>query len=229
MIVRSAWFGILASAALLLAGAPAQAAEVEGGVDLLELHLGSGKAHLALESTWQLGEAALKIDGGSDTRPAFETVEAQVLWMPSPAQGVTLALGARHDLRPGRNLAHGVAGVEAQLTPWLAAEHYAFLSEHGDLTGSAKVVARLALSPRLALEPRVQLDWAARDMPAEDLASGATGLDLSMRLRRALGDHVDAYGGVVHERVLGRSADIARAAQGPVKVTRVVFGLGFSL
>lgn len=218
------------AAALLLAGADvAHAEQIGGGIDLFELHPGRGNTHLVLESTWELGQAALKLDGGSDTRPTFEDVEIQALWMPEVAHGVKVGLGARQDLRPGSNLTHGVAGVEAELLPWLAAEHYFFLSEHGDLTGSAKIVGRFAISPRLTLEPRAQLDWAGRDIPHEGLAAGATGLELSARLRRSLGPHFDVYAGVIHERTLGRSAAIANASGSPVRITRGVVGAGFSL
>jgi len=209
--------------------APAHAAPVEGGIDLFELHPGPDNTHLVMESTWELGQAVLKVDGGSETRPTFEDVTVQGLWMPEVAKGVRLAFGARQDLRPGDDLTHGVAGVEAELLPWLSGEHYLFLSQHGDLTGSGKLVARWPLAPGVALEPRVQLDWAARNIPREGLAAGATGLELSVRLRRSLGAHVDVYAGVIHERALGRSAAIAEADGSPVHVTRAVIGAGFSL
>jgi copper resistance protein B len=219
----------LCAFAALALNAPAHAAPVEGGIDLFELHPGPDNTHLVMESTWELGQAVLKVDGGSETRPTFEDVTVQGLWMPEVAKGVKLAFGARQDLRPGDDLTHGVAGVEAELLPWLSGEHYLFLSQHGDLTGSGKLVARWPLAPGVALEPRVQLDWAARNIPREGLAAGATGLELSVRLRRSLGAHVDVYAGVIHERALGRSAAIAEADGSPVHVTRAVIGAGFSL
>lgn len=219
----------LCALAALAFAVPAAAQPLEGGIDLFELHPGPGNTHLVVESTWELGQLALKVDGGSDTRPTFEDVEVQGLWMPQAARGVTLAFGVRQDLRPGDDLTHGVAGVEAELLPWLSGEHYLFVSQHGDVTGSAKVVARWPLAPGLAFEPRVQLDWAARDIPREGLAAGATGLELSARLRRQLTGNVDVYAGVIHERALGHTAAIAEADGSPVHVTRAVIGAGFSL
>jgi len=207
--------------------AVAGAAPLAGEVDLFELHPGPG-THLVAESTFALGEAALKIDGGSDTRPAFDDVTVQALWMPALAPGVTLALGARQDLRPGADLSHAVAGVEAELTPWLAAEHYFYLSGHGDLTGGAKATVNLPLGPGLRLEPRAELGWVARDIVMEQLASGITDVTLSVRLRQKAGPLFDVYAGAVHEAVVGRSADIARANNSPVRITRAVIGAGLS-
>ena len=218
-----------ALAALLLAPAEAAAQPLQGGIDLLELHPGPGNTHLVMESTWELGQLALKADGGSDTRPMFEEVELQGLWMPAIATGVKLGLGARQDLRPGADLTHAVAGVEAQLAPWLAGEHYVFVSARGDLTGSGKLVARWTLAPALALEPRAQLDWSAHAVPREGLAAGATGLELSARLRHQLTPNLDVYAGVIHERALGATAALARADGNPVHVTRAVIGAGLSL
>lgn len=225
---RRALSAILAASALAIA-MPVQAAPVEGGIDLLEVHPGPDNTHLAMESTWELGQMALKVDGGSETRAKFEEVELQGVWMPQVAPGVTLAFGARHDLRPGDDLTHAVAGVEAELLPWLSGEHYLFVSQDGDVSGSAKLVARWTLVPGLALEPRAQLDWAPKAIASEDIAGGATGLELSARLRHALTDNFDVYVGVVHERALGGTAAIVEAAGDPVHVTRAVIGAGFSL
>jgi len=152
----------------------------------------------------------------------------QALWMPALAPGISLALGARQDLRPGADLSHAVAGVEAELTPWLAAEHYFYLSGHGDLTGGAKATVNLPLGPGLRLEPRAELGWAARDIAMEQLASGITDVTLSVRLRQKAGPLFDVYAGAVHEAVVGRSADIARANNSPVRITRAVIGAGLS-
>jgi len=223
------WLSFACALAAAALADPSRAAPLEGGIDLLELHPGSDNTHLVMESTWELGEAVLKVDGGSDTRPTFEDVEMQGLWMPKVAPGVKLAFGARQDLRPGDDLTHGVVGVEAELLPWLAGEHYLFLSQHGDVTGSAKLVARWSLAANLAFEPRVQLDWAPRAVPREGLAAGATGLELSARLRHSLTRNLDVYAGVIHERALGSTAEIAKADGSPVHVTRAVIGAGFSL
>ena len=225
---------LIAMPARLFGAPPAPvAAGVAGGIDLLELHPATDENHLVMESTFTLGEGsktfALKVDGGSDTRVAFDHVQVQGLWMPEVAPGATLALGVRHDFREGANLTHAVAGVEVELTPWLSGEHYVYLSQHGDLTGGAKFVARFPLPHATTLEPRVQLGWSARAIPAEDLAAGLTDVQASLRVRHTVDRHVDVYVGVIHERLLGGTAGIARVGGDPARITRAVIGAGFSL
>ncbi len=223
-----------ALAAILLGAVPAANAQpISGGVDLLEVHVGDGGDHLLMESAFSVGSGlktiTLKVDGGSDTRPTFEDLELQGLWMPQVSSAVTLAAGIRQDLRAGPNLTHAVAGIEAALLPWLSAEHYMFLSQRGNLTGSAKAVLRFPLGKRLTLEPRGEISWAARAISTEAIGSGATGMELSMRLRRSLGSHADLYVGVIHEALVGSTAAIARSNGDAVHVTRAVLGLGLKL
>jgi copper resistance protein B len=214
-----------------LTASPVRAQVVSGEIDLFELHPGNPD-HLVVESTWTIGSGraplALKLDGGSDIRPAFDDLTAQVLIMPKLATGVNLGLGMRRDVRAGADLTHGVVGVEAELSSALSAEHYFFLSQHGDLTGGAKLQADLALLPGLTLQPRAELAWAARAIPRENLGSGITDATLSFRLRRNLGGGFDVYGGAVHETVLGATRDIARAQGHSLSVTRGVIGAGFA-
>ncbi len=60
------------------------------------------------------------------------------------------------------------------------------------------------------------------------LDSGLTDVELSVRLRRSLGENVNIYTGVIHERLLGGTRDIAIAHGETAKVTRAIFGIGLS-
>jgi len=86
----------------------------------------------------------------------------------------------------------------------------------------------LDITPSLTLEPRVAFGWSAQAIPAEDLGTGLTDVEASLRLRRSFGDSFNVYTGVVHERLLGSTRSIAVAAGDPSRVTRAVVGLGFS-
>lgn len=149
--------------------------------------------------------------------------------MPQVNDSTTLAFGVRRDLRSGEDLTHVAAGIEAAVAPWLDAEHYAFVSQRGDLTGGGELVASFDLASRWRLEPRVALNWAAQAVPEEALDSGLSDINASARLRYSLTEQADIYLGVVHERLLGGTADIARADDGPVHVTRGIIGFGLTL
>lgn len=217
----------------MCSAAPARAGAPQGGIDLFELHPGPGPDHLVIESVWEAGAGvehfALRADGGSETRTAFDNVQLQALWMPQANDRVTLALGVRHDLRQGGDLSHGVLGIEASVLSWLDAEHYFFVSQRGDLTGSGQVTVNVPLGDKWRIEPRVAVNWAARAVPLEGLAGGMTDMNASARLRRSLGDHADLYVGIVHERLLNGTATIARQSDSVTHVTRGVVGFGFAL
>ncbi|PKB19617.1 copper resistance protein B [Novosphingobium kunmingense] len=204
-------------------------AEVNAEIAVAELHIGPGPEHLLIESALEAGSGlahfGLKIDGGSETRTAFDLVQVQALWMPKVSKAATLAFG----LRRGEDLVHASAGIEAALASWLDAEHYVFVSQRGDLTGSGKLTASFDLSERWRFEPRLALNWSAQVIAPEALGRGLTDLNASTRLRFNLSERADAYVGVVHERLLGGTADVARAQAATVHVTRGVIGFGLAI
>ena len=218
----------------LAAGVPgtARAGTLSGGVDLLELHPSSAAGHVLMESSWTAGEGipafTLHLNAGIDTRPLYGELQVEELWNPAIAKGLRLAIGARQDVRPGEDLAHATFGIEADLLPGLYAEHYAYLSQRGELTGAAKMVVTLPLEEGIALEPRAELNWAARDNPLEAIGPGLVDTRFSMRLRRSLGERFDVYVGLVHWRLHGRSADYALSEGAPTRSSDVVIGGGFA-
>lgn len=224
----------LAAASLAFGFQPAVAAAQEVGleVDLLEVHLGNGDDHLLLDSTLTVGggpdQLLVKLAGGSETRTSFDDLEVQAFFSRSLSEKAALHLGVRHDIRAGSDLTHGAAGLVVEFLPGLEAEHYFYVSQDGDLTGAGQLLLGVDLTPRLALEPRLIVNWSAQGIPAEDLGSGMTDIEASVRLRRSLGEHFNIYTGVVHERLVGSTRSIAVAAGDRSRVTRAIVGLGFS-
>lgn len=221
------------SLALWFQLAPASAADAVGlEVDLLEVHVGKGEDHLVFDTTLTVGKGAdqalLKFAGGSQTRTSFDNVQIQAFYSRALSEKAALHLGVRHDVRAGPELTHGAAGIAGELLPGLDAEHYFYVSQHGDLTGAAQLVLGVDLAPRLVLEPRFNLGWSAQGIASENLGNGLTNIEASLRLRRELGENFNVYTGVVHERLLGSTRDIALAAGDPAQVTRAILGVGFS-
>ena len=225
------WIGWLVSGLLLTS--PAKADDFASGeIDLFELHAGKGSEHLLVQSTWTLGggddQFVLKFDTGSDTRAGFDDAEVQALYARTLSRNATILLGLRHDFRSGENHSYATAGIEGNLTSWLEGERYFFVSEGGDLLGSAQLVARWPLAQDLALEPRIAGGWAAQAVPKEDIGAGLTDIELSLRLRRQIAPFADVYVGGVQERLLGETRRIVRSAGAPVTINRFVIGFGAS-
>jgi copper resistance protein B len=227
----SRWFMLLAGLTAFPVAVCAQDG-ISAEIDLLEIHVGNGHDHLVLDSGMTVGTGAdqlvIKVEGGSDTRTSFDDVEIQALYSRTLSDRVTMLAGVRYDIRDASNLAHASLGVVGDLGSGIEAEHYAFVSQHGNLTGSGQLIARWDIAPRLALEPRLALGWSAQDVLAEDLGSGPTDVEVSVRLRRSLGESLNIYTGVIHERLLGGTRDIAAAHGETAKVTRAIFGIGLS-
>ncbi|MDR7101604.1 copper resistance protein B [Croceicoccus sp. BE223] len=224
---------LAAIAALSLSATTAHAQSVDFEVELFELQAGQGDDPFIFDSSLTVGgdslALVLKAEGGNETaRLDVEEVESQALLAFAPADGTTLLAGVRHDFRPGGDLTYASFGIEQALGSILEAEHYLFVSERGDVTGSGELVAGLPLGPSLTLEPRAGIGWSAQAIAQEDTGSGLSDLSFAVRLRQAIGPVFDVYVGAVHERLLGDTRDIARAAGDRTRATRALVGAGMS-
>ena len=156
-------------ATLPFAATQAHAQGVEAEVDLFELHAGKGEEHFVFDSTLSAGGdehgVALKIEGGSDVGPRIDDVTTQLLYTFAPAEGTTLLGGVRHDFRGGEDLTYAALAIVQDFGETLSAEHFLYLSEDGDLTGAAQVVASLPLGPTIHLEPRAAMGSRADVQP----------------------------------------------------------------
>jgi copper resistance protein B len=217
------------SAALLVSGV-ASAQEFSGEVDLLELHTDFDDVNVVVDATADLRQDSrglvLKVAGNGDLGPSMDDVEVQALFLQQVGPSTALMGGARYDFRPGRNLAYASAAVTHDFADWISGEAFAYVSEDGDVTGSSEAVAAFELGSGLELEPRVEVSWSAQDVAQEGFAAGLTELSASVRLRRELMPNVNAYVGVIHDRLLSDTREMARAAGDSLQVTRGLVGLG---
>ncbi len=220
----------LAFAAVTLASTARAETRFGVEVDRLELHVGEGPEHFLFDSTFTLGTdtqgLVVKVEGGSDVGAHIDEVGAQALYARSVTDTVRVMVGAGNQFRSGEDLSFASLAVEAEPFPGLEAEHYFFLSEHGDLTGAAQLVYGVDLPAGITLEPRAALGWSAQDVPAEELASGISEFELSLRVRKQLLPALNGYIGVVREELAGGTRDIARANGDETGITRAIVGIG---
>ncbi|MCB2046850.1 MAG: copper resistance protein B [Novosphingobium sp.] len=224
---------LLASiAAISFSATDAGAQSVSGEVDLFEMHLGKGDDHFVFDATLEAGGErhgiTLKTEGGSDVGPRISDVTVQALYTFRPAEGTSLMAGVRHDIRSGADLSYGVVAIVQDIGEIASAEHFLNVSEHGDVTGAATVVVGLPLMPALTLEPRASLGWSAQFVPEEEIGSGVTDVELSVRLRREIGPLFNVYVGAIHERLVGDTRRIALANGDRGHVNRAVIGAGLA-
>lgn len=208
---------------------PAFAAPVEAEIDLFEMHLGNGDEHFTFDSTVTAGSdtdrIVLKASGGSDVGPLIDNIQLEALYARTLDNGMTVMVGMRQDVREGSDLTFASVAVEAGITDWLEAEHFLYLSESGNVIGSAQALASVPLSSSVSIEPRLNVNWSAQDIPDEDTGHGVTDIQAAVRVRKTLMPHVEAYVGAIHERLLGRTRAIALSAGDRGSVNRAIVGL----
>ena len=222
-----------ALSALLLTCSPAGAQTLSLELDRFELQEGQGDDPFLFDATASLGKDALalvaKAEGGNErVHLDVEEIESKLLVAYAPGDSTTLMAGVRHDFRPGRDLTYATIALEQAIGPIVATEAYLFLSQAGDVTGSAQVLAALPLTPLLVFEPRAGVGWSAQAIPEEDTAAGFNAVEFSARIRRSIGPAFNVYVGAVHEMLLDDTRRLARLNGERTRVTRALVGIGLS-
>lgn len=210
---------------------PAFAAPVEAEIDLFELHIGDGDEHFTFDSAisagWDADRFELRASGGSDVGPTIDNVQLEALYVHNFSDKFTVLAGIRQDVRPGRDLGHASLAFVVLPVDWLELEHFVYLSEDGNLIGSGQVLASLPLSESLAAEPRLNINWSAQTIPQEDVGNGVTDVQAAVRVRKALGPHLEAYAGAIHERLVGQTRSIANAGGNRTRANSVIVGAAY--
>ncbi|WP_313805738.1 copper resistance protein B [Sphingobium sp.] len=230
--------GLLFCVCALLAGGPAlarddDAASLSGGFDLVELRTGREGDAFLWDGTFSYGDstdqAMLVLQGGGALGGQIDEVQARLFYGRTISGNTVLLAGVRKDFKPHPRDAHAALGILGQIGSRLNWETYAFLSDKGNLTGEGQVIYALPITRRLYLEPRVAVGWSAQGIDMEAVRPGFTEGEATVRLRYRLTDRINAYAGVVHERLLGDTRALARSQGEAVKSTMAVIGFGFSL
>jgi copper resistance protein B len=206
---------------------PASAHTLEAEFDLAEYHLDRDKT-LFLDGAVSIGgdrdRIVAKLTTGGRVGDHIDEIDGQFLYSRTLGSNVAVLVGLRHEFRPNPYRTYGTLGMEAELFDGLAAESYFFLSEKGVLTGELKAVYDVPVTERWTLQPRAVLGLAARDAVTEGLGYGATGVEVGVRLRFELSDLFAPYVGISHDRLLGRTADLARDELEDVRATHAIVG-----
>lgn len=172
-----------------------------------------------------LNRLVLKSEGEGAFGADLHGAEVQALYSRAIGPYFDLQAGLRHDFEPGPSRTYAVLGFEGLAPYWFEIEGAAFLSEKGDLSARLEGAYDLRLTQKLILEPRAELGLAAQDVPQLGVGSGLTEAELGLRLRYELRREFGPYLGVVYERKLGETADLARADGEEIEDTRFVLGV----
>lgn len=131
-----------------------------------------------------------------------EQAEFQALWSHAIDPWFNLQAGARFDAQPDTR-GHLVLGVEGLAPYWIEVDAAAFLSDKGDVTARVEAEHDMRLTQKLILQPRVEIDFAAQDIPRQQIGSGLSSAELGLRLRYQIVPRFAPYIGVNYERAFG--------------------------
>lgn len=151
--------------------------------------------------------------------------EAQALYShPILAEGLALQIGVRRDfVRPRRSYA--ALGVQGSVGDPLYVGLFGYVSTRNELSFRAFAYYDWMPADRLVLQPYAAAEAIAEDAPALGLGRGPTEVELGLRMRYQLADAFAPYVGVRWDRLLGRTARIAREAGDDPDTVSLVAGL----
>lgn len=167
----------------------------------------------------------VKSEGEGDFGSMPEHVEVQALWSRAIGPYFDLQAGVRHDLTPNPSRTHAAVGFEGLAPYWFDVEGTIFLSDKGEVTARAEATYDQRITQQLILQPRVEVSFSAQDVPALDLGSGVTNVELGLRLRYEIVPEFAPYLGINWDRKLGDTARFARASGEGASDLHVVVGL----
>jgi copper resistance protein B len=225
----------------LAAGAAAQPADTPVGLpahemledpfnrsvlfDELEVHDGD---ELDWDASAWLGYAFNRLTirtEGERSDAATERAELQVLWTHAFARWWDVVAGARAELEPGSTREWAAIGIQGLAPYRFELQATAFVGEHGDTAARIEGDYEVLITNRLILQPQLELNWYGQSDPERLLGSGLSSVEAALRLRYEWRREVAPYVGLVRERLVGRTADFARAAGRDPDDSRLVAGV----
>ncbi|MGY9005206.1 MAG: copper resistance protein B [Alphaproteobacteria bacterium] len=134
--------------------------------------------------------------------------------------------GIRVDTPKGPDRWYGTVGFTGLAPQWIDVNADLFVSEKGDVSARLDAEYELLLTNRLILTPSADINVAFSDDTEIDIKSGLTSAELGLRLSYDVVDRLfSPYVGVVYERKLGDTADLARTEGGDIESWFGVVGL----
>jgi copper resistance protein B len=194
-------------------------------VDELELYDGD---ELSWDATAWLGHTfnrlAIRTEGervDGDT----ERAELELLWSHSFARWWDVVGGARSDFEPGQSRNWAAFGIQGVAPYRFELEATTYVGEDGDVAARFEGEYELLITSRLILQPQIELNWYGQSDPDRQIGSGLSSVEAGLRLRYEFRREVAPYVGLVRERLVGSTADLAQAGGLDPEDTSLVAGI----
>lgn len=184
-------------------------------IEQFEYRSGEGDDTFAWDAQAWLGtdedKAWFKTEGENPLDDSLEEVETQLLYSRRISDFFDVQVGGRYDFRPEPERAYGVVGLHGLAPMFVEIDTAAFLSEEGDLSARIKAEYDLLITQKVVLQPLVEVNVAAHEVEELGIGQGVNDVELGLRLRYEVAREFAPYIGVDWHRLLGQTADFARA------------------
>jgi copper resistance protein B len=148
-----------------------------------------------------------------------------VLWNRVISRWWNTQAGGHQDLGQGASRTWAAFGVQGLAPQWFETEATVYASDEGRTAARLKAQYDLLLTQRLVLQPYLEANLHGRPDPRQQIGSGLSDLQVSVRLRFELRREFAPYVGVVWLRRFGGTADFVRAAGGEASEVALAAGL----
>lgn len=224
-------------AAIALAGRPEPAAAEGSNIltfieaDQFEYRAGSGEDTFSWDAQGWVGgdyhRIWIKTQGDDVLDGAVKDAEMQILYSRAIAAFWDLQLGARYDVKPNPSRDYAVLGIQGLAPYFFEVDAAAFVSNKGDVSARLEAEYELLITQRLIAKPSAELNFAVQDVEELGIGSGLSEAELGLRLRYEIVREIAPYIGVVWERKVGPTADVARREGADVSDLAFVTGIRF--
>jgi copper resistance protein B len=167
----------------------------------------------------------VKSEGEGAFGKGIESAEVQALYSRTIGPYFNLQAGVRQDLGPSPKRTYATVGFEGLAPGFFELEGALFLSNKGDVLGRLEGYYDQRVTQRLVLQPRAELNFAAQDVPENQIGSGLSNAELGLRLRYEVRREFAPYVGVSWDRRFGDTARFARAEGDKATSTSLVAGI----
>lgn len=220
--MRQAATGCVAAAfaATALSIAEAKAGEMDHifssvQIEQFEYRSGEGEDTFVWDAQAWLGtddnKAWFKTEGEKPFDDALEEAETQLLYSRRISDFFDVQMGGRYDFRPEPERAYGVIGLHGLAPMFVEIDAAAFLSDEGDLSARFKAEYDLLITQKLVLQPLLEVNFAADEVEELGIGQGLNDVEVGLRLRYEIAREFAPYIGVNWHRLVGETADFARA------------------
>ena len=171
---------------------------------------------------WVRSEGKYVASGGST---GVRDTYLEVLWGRVISRWWNLQLGGRQDLGSGQSRTWAAIGIEGLAPQWFETEATLYISDAGRTAARLKAQYDLLLTQRLVLQPFAEANLYGHSDVRQQIGSGLSDLEVSLRLRYELRREFAPYIGLVWLRRFGGTADLVRASGGEASDLELALGL----